>query len=69
MLNELIESIEVHQSEKAEGEHKQRLTIHYNCVGHIQIPDILPLPQPEVSIQTRKGVAVRYSNPQIAISL
>jgi len=68
MLNELIERIEVHQSEKVEGEHKQRLTIHYNCVGHIHIPDILPLPQPEVSIQTRKGVAINYSHSQTAVN-
>ena len=53
MLNELIERIEVHQAEKVEGEHRQKLTIQYNCVGSIQIPDILPLPLPEVLIQTR----------------
>ena len=61
MLNELIECIEVHQSEKVNGVRVQKLTIHYNCVGVIEIPDVLPLPEPDISIQTRKGVAISYS--------
>lgn len=61
MLNELIDHIEVHQTEKVEGVHVQKLTIHYNCVGSIEIPDILSLPEPDVLIQTRKGVAVSHS--------
>ena len=60
MLNELIQFIEVHQAEKVNGVWEQRLTIHYNCVGAIDIPDILPLPSPEVSVNTRKGVIVNY---------
>lgn len=61
MLNELIDHIEVHQAEKVEGVHVQKLTIHYNCVVSIEIPELLPLPEPDVLIQTRKGVAVSYS--------
>ncbi len=60
MLNELIEKIEVHQAEKVDGVWEQRLTIHYNCIGAIDIPDVLPLPYPEVSVNTRKGVVVTY---------
>ncbi|NLV17673.1 MAG: DUF4368 domain-containing protein [Syntrophomonadaceae bacterium] len=67
MLNELIDHIEVHQAEKVEGVHVQKLTIHYNCVGSIEIPDMLPLPEPDVLIQTRKGVAVNYSPSQKAV--
>lgn len=67
MLNELIERIEVYHTEKIDGVHVQRLTIHYACVGSIEIPDELPLPQPEVLMQTRKGVAVSYSSMQQAI--
>jgi len=59
MLNELIERIEVHQSEKIDGVHVQRLTIHYNCVGSIEIPESLSLP--EIKMQTRKGVIVSYA--------
>jgi hypothetical protein len=57
MPNELIDRIEVHQAEKISGVHVQKLKIHYNCVGSIDIPDVLPLPKPDVLIQTRKGVA------------
>lgn len=68
MLNELIERIEVHQAEKVDGVQVQRLTIHYNCVGTIEVPDILPLPQPEIVIQTRKGVVVSYSPSQNVVN-
>lgn len=67
MLNELIDRIEVHQAEKVSGEWVQKLTIHYNCVGAIFIPDIFPLPVPDVSVNTRKGVVVNYAPCQIAI--
>ncbi len=60
MLNELIQYIEVHQAEKIDGVWEQRLTIHYNCIGVIDIPAELPLPYPDVSMNTRKGVTVSY---------
>ena len=61
MLNELIEKIEVFNAEKIDGVWEQRLRIHYNCVGVIEIPDLIPLPAPEVSVNTRKGVVVNYA--------
>ena len=64
MLNELVDYLEVHHAEKINGVHSQKLTIHYNCICTVDIPDILPLSQPEVTIQTRKGVAVNYSSSQ-----
>jgi DNA invertase Pin-like site-specific DNA recombinase len=67
MLNELIDHIEVHQAEKVDGVYVQKLTIHYNCVGSIEVPDILPLPEPDVLINTRKGVAVSYPSSQKAV--
>lgn len=60
MLNELIQKIEVFNAEKINGVWQQRLIIHYNCIGSIEIPDMLPLPAPEVSVNTRKGVIVNY---------
>lgn len=60
MLNELVERIEVHQSEKIEGIWRQRLTIHYTCVGVIHIPDNLAPPLPDITLNTRKGVFVSY---------
>ena len=67
MLNELIDRIEVYQAEKIDGEWVQHLTIHYNCVGAIFIPEVFPLPVPEVSVNTRKGVVVNYAPCHIAI--
>ena len=67
MLNELIDRIDVHQAEKIDGEWIQHLTIHYNCVGAIFIPEVFPLPVPEVSVNTRKGVVVNYAPCQVAI--
>ena len=66
MLNELIEKIEVFNAEKVDGVWEQRLRIHYNCVGTIKIPDLIPLPAPEVSVNTRKGVVVNYAPSTIA---
>jgi len=63
MLTELIERVEVYQSEKVDGVHIQRLRIHYNCVGEIEIPAEL-LTVPEISMVTRKGVTVSYSPSQ-----
>ena len=67
MLNELIEKIEVHQAEKIDGEWVQKLTIHYNCVGAIFVPDIDALPVPNVTVNTRKGVFVNYAPCQMAV--
>ena len=66
MLNELIEKIEVFNAEKIDGVWEQRLRIHYNCVGGIEIPELIPLPAPEVSVNTRKGVVVNYAPSTIA---
>ena len=66
MLNELIEKIEVFNAENVDGVWEQRLRIHYNCVGAIEIPDLIPLPAPEVSVNTRKGVVVNYAPSTIA---
>ena len=61
MLNELIEKIEVHQAEKIDGKTVQRLTIHYNCIGAIEIPDLDKLPENKVSVHTRQGVDIHYA--------
>ena len=61
MLNELIEKIEVFNAEKIDGEWVQRLRIHYNCVGEMNIPNEPALPIPAVTVNTRKGVFVSYT--------
>ena len=67
MLNELVEKIEVFNAEKIDGVWEQRLRIHYNCVGTIEIPTVLPIPIPEVSVNTRKGVVVNYAPCELAV--
>lgn len=64
MLNELVNHIEVHQAEKIDGEWVQKLTIHYNCVGALFIPDTEALPVSEVTVNTRRGVYVTYEPAQ-----
>lgn len=64
MLNELVNHIEVHQAEKIDGEWVQKLTIHYNCVGALFIPDAEALPTPEVTVNTRRGVYATYEPAQ-----
>ena len=62
-----LEKIEVFNAEKIDGVWEQRLHIHYNCVGTIEIPTVLPLPIPEVSVNTRKGVVVNYAPCELAV--
>ena len=61
MLNELVEKIEVYNADKIDGEWVQRLRIHYNCVGEMNIPNEPALPIPAVTVNTRKGVFVSYT--------
>ena len=44
----------------ADGVWQQKLTIHYHCVGVVSIPQALPLPMPDITMNTRKGVYVSY---------
>jgi len=58
IVNELIDRIEVYHSEKIDGTHVQRLVIHYNCVGALEVPESIDTP--DITMQTRKGVQVTY---------
>ena len=61
MLNELVEKIEVYNADKIDGEWVQRLRIHYNCVGEMNIPNEPALPIPAVTVNTGKCVFVSYT--------
>jgi len=39
----------------------QKVEIFYNCVGAINVPDLGKIPQTEIHIPTRKGVAASYA--------
>jgi len=60
MVTELIERIEVHHTEKIDGVKTQKLVIYYNCIGSIEIPDEVPIPEADITMNTRKGVEVTY---------
>ncbi|MEG1525470.1 MAG: DUF4368 domain-containing protein [Clostridia bacterium] len=64
MLSELIDRVEVYNAEKIDGVNVQKLTIHYNCISTLEIPDREHLEKPSIIMQTRKGVAVSYAPPQ-----
>ena len=62
MIAELVSHIEVYHAEKsAWGETLQRVRIHYNCIGEFDVPDWDGVPDVEVLLETRRGVAVCYS--------
>lgn len=60
MVRELIEHIEVYHTEVIDGVKTQKIVIYYNCIGAIEIPEDIPIPEAEITMQTRKGVEVTY---------
>ena len=60
MVTELIEHIEVHHTEKIDGVKTQKLVIYYNCIGSINIPDDVSIPEADITMETRKGVELTY---------
>ena len=63
ILNELDEG-RLRVAEKINGEWVQKLTIYYNCVGALFIPDTPSMPVPDVTVNTRRGVYVSYEPAQ-----
>ena len=39
----------------------QRVTIHYNCIGAFEVPDRRKIPERDILLETRKGVALSYA--------
>jgi len=66
MVTELIDHIDVYHSEKTSGQTTQKIKIYYNCIGAFDVPDRESIPELEVYIRTRKGVALSYSQTQRA---
>ena len=67
MVAELIDHIEVYPAVKEDGITNQRVTIHYNCIGAFEVPDRRKIPERDILLETRKGVALSYAPAQIAI--
>lgn len=68
MLNELIEHIEVHSAEKINGVKTQKLVIYYNCIGSIEIPEDITIPEPDITLNTRKGVNLSYLPSSVSVT-
>jgi len=64
ILREFVDRIVVHNRQRVDGVDEQKVEIFYNCVGKIEIPDLKKIPQTEILIPTRKGVALSYSQTQ-----
>lgn len=67
MVAELIDHIDVYYAEKQDGVTTQRVVIHYNCIGVFDVLDRRKIPEVDITMQTRKGVAVSYAPAQIAV--
>jgi len=68
ILREFVDKIVVHHRQRVSVADKdnpateeQKIEIFYNCVGTIEVPELKKIPQTEVHIPTRKGVAVNYA--------
>ena len=67
MVVELIDHIEVYHAEKQDGITNQRVVIHYNCIGAFDVPDRRKIPEADIIMETRKGVALSYAPEQVAV--
>jgi len=61
MVTELIDHIVVYHAERVNGVITQKVVIHYNCIGAFEVPAWENISGFDIAIETRKGVALRYS--------
>ena len=66
MITELIDHIDVYHAERIDGEITQRVVPHYHCIGAFEVPDWKDIPEIDILIETRKGVALSYQNDSLA---
>lgn len=62
MLNELVEKIEVYQTEIVNGKRTQKIVIYYNCMGAISVPDDVPIPDATIALDIRQSVQISYTS-------
>ena len=67
MVAELIDHIEMYHAEKQDGITNQRVVIYYNCIGDFDVPDRRKIPEADIIMETRKGVALSYAPEQVAV--
>lgn len=59
LLRELIDRIDVFETEGKGKNRTQRIVIYYCFVGYVEIPEVSR--RPNIAADTRKGVAFDYS--------
>ena len=67
MVAELIDHIEVYHAEKQDGITNQSVVIYYNCIGAFDVPDRRKIPEADIIMETRKGVALSYAPERLAV--
>lgn len=67
MVVELVVHIDVYHIEKTSGLASQRITIYYNCIGAFEAPRWDNIPELDITLETRKGVALCYSQFEQAV--
>ena len=67
MVAELIDHIEVYHAEKQDGVTNQCVVIYYNCIGAFDVPDRRKIPEADMIMETRKGVALSYAPEQVVV--
>ena len=58
LLRELIDRIDVFETEGTGKSRTQRIIIYYRFVGHVEIPEVSQ--RTRIKADTRKGVAMEY---------
>ena len=67
MVGELIDHIDFYPAVKEGGVTNQRVEIFYNCIGAFDVPDRRKIPEADIIMETRKGVALSYAPEQVAV--
>ena len=67
MAAELIDHIDVYHAEKQDSVTTQRVVIYYNCIGAFEVPERRKIPEADITMRTRKGVALSYAPAQVAV--
>ena len=57
----------VYPAVKEDGVTNQRVTIHYNCIGVFEVPDRRKIPERDILLETRRGVALSYAPAEVAV--
>jgi hypothetical protein len=61
ILHLFVDYIEVGQAKRIQSGWRQKIDIHYNFVGKVDIPVVEKVPEPILTMKAREGVDITYS--------